>query len=58
MQCQFIATRKTATRSLKLFRVGEYQYEICELRKGCFKRIRLLTNVELEQALDIFKEIK
>jgi len=58
MQCQFIASRNAGGRSIKLFRMGDYQYEICELRNGSLKRVRLLTNMGLEQAMQIFQEIQ
>jgi hypothetical protein len=50
MQYQFIASRSINGRHYKLFRIGEYQYEICELREGGFERVRLLVGYDCEQA--------
>lgn len=50
MQCQFISSRQVGGRNLKLFRIGEYQYEICELLLGEFRRIRLLIGVDHDGA--------
>ena len=50
MQYQFIASRTVNGRHYKLFRIGEYQYEICELREGGFERVRLLVGYDSEQA--------
>jgi hypothetical protein len=58
MQCQFIASRNSKGRSLKLFRIGEYQYEICELVQGEFQRVRLLINHDVDQAIAALEGIQ
>jgi hypothetical protein len=58
MQCQFIASRNSKGRSFKLFRIGEYQYEICELVQGEFQRVRLLINHDVDQAIAALEGIQ
>lgn len=58
MQCEFIASRNVNSRNLKLFRIGEYQYEICELINGGFQRVKLLVNHGVEQAISVLEAMQ
>lgn len=58
MYCEFIASRMVNGRSLKLFRVAEYQYEICELLDGNLRQIRLLSNQSFEEAVETLNMVQ
>ena len=58
MACTFIASKTVNGKALKLFNVGNYQYEVCQVLNGRIKVVRTLYGYDYEKAVLAFNGMK